>query len=1010
MPRFWHRKAWRIGRVCFRWVRIVCWLLLLALVGALVYLNQVGLPEVITRRVEAELQARGVDLRYEQMRLDFTGAVVVERILFGRPEDPDEPSLFLERAVVGFNPAQMRRLRFQVESLTLQRGRLRVPVNLSNQPPARLQVEGLGGHVEFLPGDEWRLRQFTARMLGAELRLSGVLSKASAIQHWPLFGGTRRGTGAWRRHVREVLDYAGRTVLSRPPIVTGAFRVDAADPKNSLARLNLRAEGLTAPHGEAQSLRLEVQLTPAPPGEELPAVSLDLRVSGAHTPWGEASELEWHTATRPLSQPGGWPAAGATLTAVAPRTRWGEAARLQLTVSSVEVRSDDAGFAGEVELSASDVRSEWGGAGELWVSARGAELPRAEVQATGPDWGPWAQLAPYDLRWRLRAAEVTTPRLDAQRVSGSGHWHAPQLTVDWLDAVLPQGTLSVSGRLDVETRAATWRANTELDPKKLTRLLGEKTLRWFDQFGWDRPPQVGVRGGLTLPAWTNRVPDWEADLEPTLWLEGALTNGPGHYRGVPFLSASGPFRFTNQTWHLPALVITRPEGVLHLEHVSNERTRDYSFHVRGALDPQALRPVLGPGAHRALDLFRFSGPPEFEGEWLGRWRELGRTAVRARLRATNFTFRGEQVDAFSGALAYTNDAVHFRDVRLVRPEGEGTVAAGQLAIPDRLVHLTNVVGRVDPMSIARMIGPKTAESLQPYQFFAPPQITLDGSVHLEDESRNDLRFHLQGGPFRWSRFHLPQMRADLHWVNDGLSITNFEGAFYDGKIRGGAHFDFRQPPGALFGFAIEVWEADLKKLLADITARSNQVEGVLNGRLTVTRAHTADWTSWQGGGEVSMRDGLLWDVPLFGFLSGPLNTLLPGIGQSRAEAAQATYTITNSIITTDDLKIEAGTVLLKYRGTVDFDTRVNARVEAEVLRDTGFFGRLVNLALWPVAKLLEYRVTGTIAAPVPEPLYFLPRVLLSPLTPGRPAREPAPTAPPAPPVEPPAVPPPPPRP
>ena len=71
---------------------------------------------------------------------------------------------------------------------------------------------------------------------------------------------------------------------------------------------------------------------------------------------------------------------------------------------------------------------------------------------------------------------------------------------------------------------------------------------------------------------------------------------------------------------------------------------------------------------------------------------------------------------------------------------------------------------------------------------------------------------------------------------------------------------------------------------------------------------------------------------------------------------------------------------LQYRGTVDFDGQVKARVTAEPLRDTPILGPVVNVALWPVAKLFQYKITGTLADPKPEPLY-IPKILLFPLTP-----------------------------
>jgi hypothetical protein len=71
---------------------------------------------------------------------------------------------------------------------------------------------------------------------------------------------------------------------------------------------------------------------------------------------------------------------------------------------------------------------------------------------------------------------------------------------------------------------------------------------------------------------------------------------------------------------------------------------------------------------------------------------------------------------------------------------------------------------------------------------------------------------------------------------------------------------------------------------------------------------------------------------------------------------------------------------------VDLLGNVNATVQAELLRDTWLVGRLVSLALWPVTKVLEFKVTGTLSEPKAEPLY-IPKLLTAPLRPWQTFRE-----------------------
>jgi hypothetical protein len=61
---------------------------------------------------------------------------------------------------------------------------------------------------------------------------------------------------------------------------------------------------------------------------------------------------------------------------------------------------------------------------------------------------------------------------------------------------------------------------------------------------------------------------------------------------------------------------------------------------------------------------------------------------------------------------------------------------------------------------------------------------------------------------------------------------------------------------------------------------------------------------------------------------------------------------------------------------------VHARVTAQLLRNTWVVGPLVSTVLWPVSKLFEYKITGTLKNPKSEPVY-VPKLLLLPLHPIR---------------------------
>jgi hypothetical protein len=106
--------------------------------------------------------------------------------------------------------------------------------------------------------------------------------------------------------------------------------------------------------------------------------------------------------------------------------------------------------------------------------------------------------------------------------------------------------------------------------------------------------------------------------------------------------------------------------------------------------------------------------------------------------------------------------------------------------------------------------------------------------------------------------------------------------------------------------------------------------------------------------------------------------MVPGLGSSRANAGTCTFVVTTGIIHSDDVDISSTGMRLQYRGTLDFQGHVNARVEAGVLRDMWLVGPVVSTILWPVTKVFEYKVTGSLGDPKAEPVWLVPKVMLLP--------------------------------
>ena len=647
-------------------------------------------------------------------------------------------------------------------------------------------------------------------------------------------------------------------------------------------------------------------------------------------------------------------------------------------------------FIVRLNLNALSAQTPWGGARNIRCTA---SLTAPMDMPTNVDlslaW--WTNALPYQLAWTAQFARLKSERLNADMLVCSGFWRAPELTVTRLAAELGGGRLDATARLNIATRELTFTNSSGFDVHAIAAWLTEKTRERLAEFAWTQPPAIQASGSLILPAWTNPQPDWRAEVQPTLKLNGELTLQDATVLGAKIDWAHTHFSYSNLLWQLPDLAVVKAKTRLALSGGEDDRSRVYRWHIRGQFDPEAIRPFLtASNAVRGLDHFTFSEPLALEMDVGGRLYDYDSLSVTGRVALTNFTLRGQSVDNLASELRYTNRILEFFNPRLWH--GTQTMTADKVALDfnARLILFTNGFSTADPRWVTHAIGPKTGRLLDPYQFLEPPTARVNGRLPLRDlngprdTEGTDMRFDIVGSvPFQWMRLKTPGITGTIHWLGGVLILTNVQAAFYGGTGSGRAYFDFRAPhEGADYDFSLAVTNMDLHALAIDLASPTNHLEGTLAGWLAVARADSRDWHTWDGYGHASLHDGLLWDIPVFGLLSPVLNTFSSGLGNSRATDAAAGFTMTNGVIYSDSLEIRSAMMRLEYVGTVDLRQNVNARVTARLLRNTWMIGPVVSTVLWPVSKLFEYRVTGTLKNPKSEPVY-VPKLLLLPLHPIR---------------------------
>jgi len=984
MPK--RRRFWRTCRICFRYTRIAVWILILLILGCLIYINQIGLPGFVKSHLLSKLHERGVDLQFSRLRVRWDQGIVAENVRFNGADDPLSPEFRLAQVQLQLNYKALTKFQFQVDSLRLRRGRFAWPIAETNQPARQLAVEDIRTELRLLPNDEWALDDFKATLAGARIQLSGAVTNASAARDWKFFerrGKTPTPGDVWQRRIRALADALETIHFSSPPELRVDLRGDARDLQSFHIWLTLNTPGAETPWGSVHDGKFNARVFPTG-SNEISHAELSLEATDAQTRWAAVTNVDVLLHLVAVEDATNLVNAHLELSAGVVQTKWGGAENAQITANWIHAFTNPVPLSGTSEIICENATSPWGSAANMRLAGRLMMPPESAALRADDSWAWWAALEPYMLEWDAQLSDVKGAELEASHIGCGGNWHAPMLAITNLQADLYGGRLDARARVNVESRILKGTIVSDIDPHKTEHVLSAGGRNWLQQYSWSRPPMVIGDVSLILPAWTNRHPDWRGEVQPSLSLDGDLTlNRGGAFRGVTFTAARSHFTYTNMVWCLSNLFATRPEGRIEAFHLSNDRTKDFYWRISSTLNPAIAGPLLEPQQQRGLDLFKFTQSPFINGEVWGHWHDPDRTGFKARIAATNFSFRGESVDDFRGLVQFTNRFLLLTDGRLRHGTQYLSADALRADFDAKKLYLTNGFGIADAQMVARAIGPNIVRVLEPYQFGRPPTARVNGVIPLEREEDADLHFQLSGGPFHWWKFNIPQISGEVHWVGEQLTLANIHADFYGGKASAAAAFDFRSAHGADYHFAVVTTNTLLQFLIPDVFGRTNTLEGFLNGNLVVTNANVEDPNSMRGYGFAELRDGFIWDIPIFGALSPALDSLMPGLGSSRASSGSATFLLTNGIIHSDNLEIRSPTLRMQYRGNIDFDGRLNARVEAELLRDMWLIGPVMSTIFWPVTKVFEYKVTGSLGQPKLDPVYFVPKIVQVPLHPLR---------------------------
>lgn len=993
------------GRKILRAARITILALLLLGIGFLGWLNLFGLPQAAKKRIQAAAAARGLFFDGSSFRLrGFNRIVVRDGILRGTAQSG--PSVQARRVELAVDLLEVWRFGLEISELKVTEARIEAPLGGGGDP---LVIENASAAISLTEAGLLRVQDVRGRALGIQFAASGAITNC-----WTMIeqssGEPTGEVPSWEAPAQAIQQLLKQITGPVAPELKVTFLADASHPERSVAKVEIVSAQGTSPWGKLSDARMELELRPGAQG----AVEGEGKflVNGIELPSGKVAQAESSIVVQ-------WPLSNA-LPTISARVVLLEGLLEKLHFPSAELtfsaQPTNNLYASELQVDLGKVSSSQG-----WVES-GSMLLRLHREVPAGTKPTFDELFRSNLVGTCRIAlnQITSSnltigrlemhgsttnlgrasRLDLGKLSFLTQWQAE------LNTELTQmkvGELSVpSVRLltelkspelilrDLQAEAAGSRLEAAV-ALNLTNLFCAVTFRiavepaqWADvvqkELGselkkWQGSGPVELSGSLRTQI-PRGVSTWGGlwdGIHSSLQFMGKL-NVTGTYPGLRIDALQADLNYTNGILTAPQIELLLPEGHASLGGSVNTRDGRYRLYVNSHINPRVVDPFLKGQALIGYQMARFTEAPEIEGELTGRLGEIDSLRFEGKVRVKNFTIRREPFADGETRIVYTNRVIHLADTLIIRVPGEEARAPEARIEIDKLVmHVRDAVSTANPYVAMKLVGPVTYKAIQPYQFATPPRVTVNGIVPLSDPPKAaDLRFEITGQQFTYWRFKLPEATATVIWKGDHLWVTNVVAPFYSGRLDWHGYFFFYDNGSADYQFEGRVREVNANLLLADLLTSTNRIDGTIDGRLVITSANSDSMTSWNGFGNATLRDGFLWDMPVFGIFTPMLESINPGLGVSKVKSGTASFRITNGVVVTRDLEVRAPAFRLQYDGEVDFEGRLKARMEARLLRDTWFVGRLISATLIPLSKIFEAEVSGTLEKPVSTFRHFTP--------------------------------------
>lgn len=545
-------------------------------------------------------------------------------------------------------------------------------------------------------------------------------------------------------------------------------------------------------------------------------------------------------------------------------------------------------------------------------------------------------------------------------------------TIEWRDntihvrdtrATTAENSAALGVTFDLATRMTEVQLESTLPPGPLRVFLPSSMRQHLNA--------IGVEDGSGLRLSFHAGPARQTNLLATL--SGTFSADTLVARGVTLASTTGLVTSAGDETHISGVQTGfgsgSDRGTGSGSFIWNREQRTLSGDISLNVNPNDFTPFLGSNTARLVKRFGFSEPlPHFTGTFRTHFAQDDLT-INGLLAATNFSYRAVPLDRMTTTLAYSNHVVTLSDWRFTQTNGE---TKGTLTVDlhtDR-AH-ADLFSTMNPSAVAGLVSPRLYDTVSSNRFEGPTEMHAVGAVDMgHGEENTDLILEARGERLGRGRWFADDATFTVHALGGSYIVTNIVGRAYGGDLLASLVVEpLSAGPDHRYTSHIVVSNAALALLAkeASVTVDPPPTGYVfLDIQLTGLVSEAIGPTT-RGSGSIAVKNGALFRLPILGGLSELLSKLVPGLGFVSQTDMSCTFTIADGLISSDDLILAGDLLSLKAYGDIELDGRLNLRAQVKLLR-RGPIASILRILTFPVTKLFEFQLTGTLDDPKWRPV------------------------------------------